>query len=87
MGSATTQDALAMTPAARRVLAAALDSLPDFPRGGWEHYYTAIGDEGVGTFSYDRAPEDGAGWLTVDSTPAGVVVRESFYDPHGPKVG
>lgn len=70
-----------MTPAARRVLEQALEQLPEFPRDGWEHYFTALTDAGVGTFSYDRAPEDGAGWLTIDSTAAGVTVRESFYDP------
>ena len=77
-----------MTPAARRVLNAAL-TLPaceGFPADGWEHYFTGMGDGGCGTFAFDRAPEDGdgrnAGWITADTYHGGAVVtvREAFYE-------
>ena len=53
-----------MTPAARRVLFDAC-ATNDLPLDGWDHYFTAMSDDGVSVFSYDRAPEAGAGWLRV----------------------
>jgi len=37
----------------------------NLPLGGWEHYFSGMSDDGVSTFHFDRAPEDGAGWLKV----------------------
>jgi hypothetical protein len=36
------------------------------PLDGWEHYYTATDERGVSVFSFDRAPEDTAGWLRIE---------------------
>jgi hypothetical protein len=53
-----------MSDAARRVLhRVALDE--DLPLDGWEHYFTGMSDDGASVFHFDRAPEDGHGWLCV----------------------
>jgi hypothetical protein len=63
----------AMSDAARRILnvVALREGLP---LDGWEHFYTAAGDDGATVFSYDRAHKDGAGWLHVISDADGVRV-------------
>lgn len=44
-----------MSDSARHVLhVAILRSELDLPLDGWEHYSTAMGDDGVSTFAYDR---------------------------------
>lgn len=53
-----------MSDAARRVLNA-VAIRENLPVDGWEHYFTSMGDDGVSVFHFDRAPEDGAGWLRV----------------------
>lgn len=46
------------------------------PITGWEHYFTSIGDDGISTFSYDRAEKDTFGGLVVRVTPEGYEVDE-----------
>jgi hypothetical protein len=59
-----------MTTSARHVLNVAIlrheaKTGERLPLRGWEHYATTLGDDGLGRFHYDRAPEDGHGWLVV----------------------
>lgn len=36
------------------ILRAASERGIELPVDGWEHYFTGLGDDGLGTFAYDR---------------------------------